>query len=182
MSEAQQPQSQIVEGLTGRLPFLLGSLVSFFSLIIFLRIRSEIHVSAREIDFDGMSVWLAIDALLLFVVVPIAHTFSHLLSLVLQKQPWQAQRRWLYPQIRPTKALSRAATIRYLLAPLGLNLVLLLAIFIEPIAGYMAFWGAINLGLTVGDIWKVLGVWRFPKKSYFIVKQSHLEQTEAPRG
>lgn len=182
MANEPQPQSKIVEGLHGRLPFSVGGLVGFFSLIVLLRIRSLLHVSAQQFDFEGIEVWLTIDLVIVLIVAPLAHTLSHVLSLIGQHKAWELQRRFLYPRVRPTQPLSRSQAIGYLLAPLGLNLVLVLGMLSEPLAAYLALWGAVNLGLTTNDLWKVLGVWRFPKTSSFIVHQNHLERTEAQRG
>ncbi len=182
MANEPQAQSSIVEGLTGRLSFLMGSLVSFLSLILFMRIRYMLHVSAHQIDFEGIQVWLIIDAVIIVIIAPLAHTLSHVLSLILQKQPWKLQRSLVYPRVRPSQALSRRQVIGYLLAPLALNGLLFLGLLIEPLSGYLALWGAVNLGFTTNDLWKVLGVWRFPRSSAFLVELHHLERTEARRG
>ncbi|MBM7846059.1 DUF3267 domain-containing protein [Herpetosiphon giganteus] len=182
MANETQPQSNIVEGLTGRLPFLIGGLAGFFSLVLFMRIRYMLHASAHQLDFEGIQAWLIVDIVIMLIIAPLAHTLSHVLGLIGQKQPWKLQRRLLYPRVRPTQPLSRRQVIGYLLAPLGLNVLLLFGLVIEPLAAYLALWGAVNLGLTTNDLWKVLGVWRFPQTSSFVVHQNHLERTEAQRG
>lgn len=182
MSNKAQPQSSIVEGLTGRLPFLVGGLVSFFSLVLFMRIRYTLHTSAQQLDFEGVEVWLLIDVIIVLIIAPLGHTLSHVLGLILQKQPWQLQRRLIYPRVRPSQALIRRHVIGYLLAPLALNGLLLLGLLIEPLSAYLALWGAVNLGLTANDLWKVLGVWRFPQSSSFLIHSNYLERTEAGRG
>ncbi|ABX05962.1 MAG TPA: DUF3267 domain-containing protein [Herpetosiphon sp.] len=182
MANKPQPQSGIVEGLTGRLPFLIGSLVSFFSFVLLMRIRTLIHGTFENLDFEGIQVWLMLDAMIIVILAPLSHTISHSLGLMLQKQPWQAQRRLIYPRVRPRQALTRRQVIGYLLAPLALNGVLLLGIIIKPFSAYLALWGAVNLGLTSNDLWKVLGVWRFPESTSFVVHQNHLERTEAGHG
>ncbi|WP_164689703.1 metalloprotease family protein [Herpetosiphon llansteffanensis] len=182
MANETQPQSNIVEGLTGRLPLLIGGLVGFFGLVLFMRIRYMLHKSAQQLDFEGIQAWLIIDIVIVLIIAPLAHTLSHIFGLIGQKQPWKLQRRLLYPRVRPTQALSRRQVIGYLLAPLGLNALLLLGLLIEPLAAYFALWGAVNLGLTANDLWKVLGIWRFPQTSSFVVQQNHLERIEVKRG
>lgn len=182
MSNEAQPQSSIVEGLTGRLPFLIGGLVGFFSLVVLMRIRYSLHSSAQQLDFEGVQAWLIIDAIIVLIIAPVGHTVSHVLGLMLQKQPWQLQRRLIYPRVRPSQALPRRQVIGYLLAPLALNGLLLLGLLIEPFSAYLALWGAVNLGLTTNDLWKVLGVWRFPQSSSFLIHGNYLERTEAGRG
>ena len=182
MSNEAQPQSRIVEGLTGRLPFLIGGLVGFFSLVLLMRIRYTLYASAQQLDFEGVQAWLIIDAIIVLIIAPLGHTLSHSLGLIIQKQPWQLQRRLIYPRVRPSQVLTRRQVIGYLVAPLALNGLLLLGLLIEPLSAYLALWGAVNLGLTTNDLWKVLGVWRFPQASSFLIHGNYLERTEAGRG
>ncbi|HYF64533.1 MAG TPA: metalloprotease family protein [Herpetosiphonaceae bacterium] len=154
--------SSLVEGLPGRLPFLVSGLILFLSTMILLRIRNVLHADAASIDFEELLPLIAPTFLALVVLAPLMHLVTHALALLILRVPLRWERRLIFPQVRPGRTVSRAEATRILLAPLVFSLLLLLALAVRPLSAYAALWNAMNLALSVNDIWKAIGLRRFP--------------------
>jgi hypothetical protein len=168
----------IVEGLPGRLPFLVSGLIFFLTTMILLRIRNTIHAGAAELDFEALRGWIVPGLLILLVLAPLLHTAAHALALILARAPLRWERRLVFPRARPARAVSRTEATRILLAPLGLSLLLLIAMAVRPLSAIAALWGAVNLALSVNDIWKAIGLRRFPPAARIEMKSDHCRLAE----
>jgi hypothetical protein len=166
----------IVEGLPGRLPFLVSGLILFLTTMTLLRIRNAIH--GAELDFEVLMSWIVPGLVLLLVLAPLLHTAAHALALISVRAPLRWERRLVFPRARPARAVSRTEATRILLAPLGLSLLLLIALAVRPLSAMAALWGAVNLALSVNDIWKAIGLRRFPPAARIEMNSDHCRLVE----
>lgn len=171
--------SSIVEGLPGRLPFLVSFLVFFLGTMTLFRIRNTLHTGAAEIDFDAMASWITPGLLLLFVLAPLLHLATHALALLVLRVPLRWERRLIFPRARAGRPVSRTAATQILLAPLALSLLLLIALAVRPVSGFAALWNAVNLALSVNDIWKAIGLRRFPPAALVEMNGDHCRLVES---
>lgn len=174
MSEAKD--RQIVEGLPGRLPAVVGGLVFFAANIVFFRLRALLHEGADAIDFETIFSW-GTAILVLSLLFPLVHHAVHaLVALVLGKgvRPTIAL---IYPRFLPARPLSKAQAQIYFLAPLALSLLALGLIVYRPWSAYAGFLGAINTGLWANDLWKLLGLKRVPADAALQIERDHIVVT-----
>lgn len=170
--------SSIVEGLPGRLPFLVSSLTFFLVTMILFSIRNALHSGAASIDFDALGSWFVPGIVLLLVVAPLMHTGAHALALLVLRVPMRWARRLVYPRVRAGAPVSRSAAIRILLAPLGLSLLLLLLLAVRSLSSFATLWNAVNLALSINDIWKALGLRRFGPAALVEMNSDHCRLVE----
>ncbi len=168
----------VVEGLSGRLPVLVGGLLFVFALIILFRLRSVLHAAADVIDFDTIGTWGSATLLVIFVFVPLLHTLSHALAMAGLKIPQRLIRRLIYPRFRPRQPVSRQQATWILAAPLVVSLLLLLLLAVRSLSAFVAVWSAVNLGLSSNDIWKILGLRRFPRSAQVEMNLDHCRIVE----
>ena len=171
MTKSQAPadgqETDIIEGLPGHLPVLVGSMVFMFSAAMFFRLRGALHANSNEISFDTMGIWATASIALLVVAVPLAHQVAHVVALLTLKAPIRWERAGLYPHVWPAAPLARAQARWFLLAPLALSALLLVLLPFRPLSSYAALCNALNLAMWVGDGWKALGLRRFPPATRF---------------
>jgi len=167
-----------VEGLSGRLPFLIGGLIGILALIMLFRIRSLLHTAADAVDFDTLGTWGSAILLIIFVFAPLLHTLSHAITMAALRIPQRLTRRLIYPRVRPRQPVSRQQALWILAAPLGVSLLLLLLLAVRSLSAFVAVWSAVNLGLAINDIWKMLGLRRFPATAQVEMNLDHCRIVE----
>ena len=167
-----------MEGLSGRLPFLIGGLIGILALIVLFRIRSLLHAAADTIDFDTLGIWGSAVLLVVFVFAPLLHMLSHAIAMAALRIPQRLTRRLIYPRVRPRQPVSRQQALWILAAPLAVSLLLLLLLTLRSLSAFVAVWNAVNLGLSINDIWKMLGLRRFPATAQVEMNLDHCRIVE----
>lgn len=172
----------IVEGLTGRLPLLVGGLVFFLASTLLFRVRSLLHTNADAINFDTVGTWGVAGALILLVVAPLLHTVFHALPLLIGRLPMTWHRRTIYPRVRAARLVTNREARRILLAPLALSLLLLVLTAVRSLSAFAVLWNALNLALSVNDLWKWLGLRRFGANALVEMNRDHCRVLEQHNG
>lgn len=169
-----ESQDTIIEGLQGRLPFLVGGILFFFANTIGLQIRAATNRNANVINGDQLPLIIAVWLVIVFIIAPLAHTFSHALAIKMAGKSLRWTRKWWYPRVRPVEAVSKAEARKILLAPLILSGILLILLIVPVVSAFAAVWNGVNIGLLVNDVWKVMGLMRFSNKQRFSMEIDHL--------
>ena len=172
----------IVEGLTGRLPLLVGGLVFFLASTLLFRFRSLLHANADAINFDTVGTWGVAGAVILLVVAPLLHTVFHALALLIMRVPTTWHRRVIYPRVRAARPVLNRAATRILLAPLALSLLLVVLTAVRSVSAFVVLWNALNIALSVNDMWKVLGLRRFGANALVEMNRDHCRVLEQGNG
>ena len=172
----------IVEGLTGRLPLLVGGLVFFLASTLLFRFRSLLHANADAINFDTVGTWGVAGAVILLVVAPLLHTVFHALALLIVRVPTTWHRRVIYPRVRAARPVLNRAATRILLAPLALSLLLGVLTAVRSVSAFVVLWNALNIALSVNDMWKVLGLRRFGANALVEMNRDHCRVLEQGNG
>lgn len=172
----------MVEGLTGRLPLLVGGLVFFLASTLLFRVRSLLHTNADAINFDTVGTWGVAGLVILLVVAPLLHTAFHALPLLIGRVPMTWHRRTIYPRVRAARLVTNREAQRILLAPLALSLLLLVLTAVRSLSAFAVLWNALNIALSVNDMWKALGLRRFGAKALVEMNRDHCRVLEQPNG
>lgn len=172
-------RASIVEGLTGRLPLLVGGLMLFLSCGLMFGLRNLFHRDSMTLTFDDVSSWGPIVLASILVVAPLGHTLAHAVALAAMGLPARWSRAGIYPRVRPAAPVSRRQAIRFFAAPFALGALLAVLVVIRPISGFVAVIGGVNLAIAAADAWKILGLQRFSAKTTFELHADHCRALNA---
>ncbi|HEY1017205.1 MAG TPA: metalloprotease family protein [Herpetosiphonaceae bacterium] len=174
-------RSNIVEGLTGRLPLLVGGLMLFLSCGLMFGLRNLFHRNSNTITFDDVSTWGPLFLAAILIVAPLLHTAAHAVALAAMGLPQRWSRAGVYPRVRPAAPVSRRQAVRFFAAPFILAALLAALVVIKPVSVFAAVVGGVNLAIAAADAWKILGLQRFPAKTTFEVHADHCRALNAGR-
>ena len=164
----------IIEGLTGRLPFLVSGIIFFLANTICFQIRGFLHAELNVIDGNQFTVIVVGWLVIVLVIAPLMHTLTHALAIRLAGKPLRWFRTWWYPRVRPAATVSRPEALRILLAPVALSLILLMLLIIPAFSGAFVVWSSVNIALSANDIWKAIGLMRISPKARLSMETDHL--------